>query len=362
MERINVKQKLNKTINTITSLFSDYITIETREVFDKNLLSSITAKEIQTQIETLNNIRQIKHSFFHSTYIKEILFYTYRPLKFYNCIFDINITDTTELNFLHYHSFKKCIIYYTSSLFTVKDLTTIIKNVLQSSNCTDIELINKSYAHSILEKKNIDNENFNMLNIDNCDLSNLKLPSNRDFFKNLDKNTIKNVTFPKINLKNYDIHNIHFIDCKFESNSKIPHEFLNYNFKNCVLPIINFKSDFNYRINYCTIHKESSFPKNEDFFINSFFKGCNMPNKDYSHYKIDKFSFEKCYFDKNAILPNDIFKQENSNILLTLSNIPHNVIGKIAQYTYLKEKDTFLNKYNHLLSIEERFLLENLNF
>lgn len=361
MKKISVKKKINKTIEIITSLFSNSITLDSRNSLNKKILSSITDKEIQTQIETINNTSQIKNSFFHNTYIKEILVYIYRPLQFYNCVFDINITDTTELNFLHYHSFKKCTIYYTSPLFIAKDLN-IIKNLLQSDNCTGIKLIHKSYAHSILEKKNIDNENFNMLSINHCDLSNLKLPKNKDFFKNLDNTKIENVKFPKLNLENYDINNIRFINCEFESNSKIPHKYLNTNFQNCILPIIHFKSDFNYKINSCTIHKDSTFPKNEDFFITSLFKQCNMPKKDYSFYKIDKFSFEKCYFDKEAILPKDILKPENSNILLNLSNIPDNIIGHIAQYTYIKDKDTFLKKYRPLLSIEERFLLENLNF
>lgn len=361
MKKINVKKKINKTIRTITSLFSDFISIDSREIFNKTSLSSITAKEIQIQIETLNNTRQIKHSFFHNTYIKEVLIYADRPLKFYNCIFDIQIIDTTELKFFSHHSFKKCTIYYSTPLFDKKH-SMIIEHLLQANDCAGIKTKNIPYSYEIFKNKKIQNKNFNMLNINNCDLSNFKLPNNRDFFKNLDKNIIENVKFPTLNLENYDINNIHFLNCEFESNSTIPHKFLNTNFKNCILPIIHFESGFNYKINSCTIHKESSFPKDEDFFINSFFKECNMPKKDYSFYKIDKFSFEKCYFDKDAILPNDIFNQENLNILLTLSNIPDTVIGDIAQYTYIIDKDIFLKKYNHILSIEERFLLENFNF
>lgn len=361
MKIITVRNKLLTKINKLTSLFSNSIQLDSREFLNKNILSFITAKEIQTQIDNLNNAKQIKNSFFHNTYIKEILVYIDKPLEFHNCEFDIIITNPLEMNFFKHHSFKNCVLYYSTTLFNTTD-STIFEDIIKAGGCTGIKLINKPYAYSILKKKNRNNEDFRMLHIDNCDLSNFNLPKDKNFFKNLANNKIENVKFPKLNLEDYDISNIHYINCEFESNSIIPHKYLNTNFKNCILPIIHFKSNINYKIESCSLHEESSFPKDENFFINSSFKECTMPKKDYSFYKIDKFSFEKCNFHKEAILPKDIFKAENSNILLTLSNIPDNVIGKIAQYTYIKEKDTFLNKYNHILSIEERFLLENLNY
>lgn len=343
-------------------LYNPFITINTQEKFSKKILETYNSNYFTNEIEHLNQTKSFYNSFFHNLYFKEILCYLITHSSFINCTFDLKLSEKEDLQFFKNHTFKNCKLYISQDISKKElDFDKEISLFLKKYNITNksLKIIKTSYSYHLLKRKKV-HSNFNMLNIDYLNLEENILPSNPDFFKNLESNIIKDVSFPKVDFSKYDLENIFFENCIFHEDSLIPSELLNGKLKNCILPKIDFPHDTKYHFEYCFIHPKNTFPNDINFFLKGKFNNCIMPRYDYSQYNICNSTFQDCIFHENSILPKAFYEPQNIESLFKIRKMPKKDAKLIARYATIPDKNSFLQTHLSLLTIDELYLIKNI--
>ena len=322
----------NQTIGKVHYLLnkSNFIHIDSQKDFTQKQLDNLTSEDVISEIKRIESSDGIYNSFLHNTYIKEILSYTSRQIMFVNCTFDLDVNTIYDYHCVERHKFINCKIY-------VRGHSDVVEYNPQSHIDSGAEWIFTNYITTLFKRDN-KKQNYNMLSLDNLNLEDISLPNNPNLFLNLERRVISNSTFSNIDFSKYNTSNIKFKNCTFKENTILSDDMLNGNLKFCCLPPIKFSSNSTYNIENCTIHKDSLFPDDEDFFLKSTFKACVLPETDYSKYRITKDSFKECTFHEKAVLPYLFYDEKNKETLYKIKKIPARSLTHILRYWSCSEE------------------------
>lgn len=322
--------------------------------------------EAFTQLLTeLDSYTIFKKCFINSVFIEHMGNYLLNTdILFEECIFEVQ--DILHfLNFASNNRFNKCTFYVSSELTGIELLISNIDIYVKitSSNNT---IVDKSYVTHLCELNNNDlshkPDSLIGLSINNSDLSNVKLPDNKQLFMLLSDTYIYKTILPDLDFNKYQLDRIKFSHIVFGSKTICSEELIyNTGLVNCTLPEIDFNSVYkpnrSLSLLGCTLNKNTIFPKDKNFFNILTFTNCFLPFWDYSTYTLYSYTLSGCYLHKDSILPNNIFSDKLVGLIEHLQFIPSKYLQQYIQLCAIDNPYTFLSVYNEFLSKEALYLL-----
>lgn len=359
-------------MNVVDKLYSSFINSseiltkwDSRKFCKLQILNTETVEKVQKFIEHYDSFKTYYKCFLNNIFITEIANIFENEKEFISCEFEITSLYNCAYTLKDF-SFKKCTFYianYEEDCVTFK-LFEGIKDILYSNGnkvikCSYIEHLSKKYSHDL---RNVPSNLLNGISINYSDLTDTILPDNINFFEQLSDTEIHHVRFGSVDFNKYNLHKNRFSNIDFNIKSTLNPMMMTNGIFASKLPSINFNLYENtlykgFKVFKCSFAEGTIFPNDRNFFIDSFIKESTLPTFDYSKYRVNKNTFFKCSFTDKSILPDNIFTEEHTDMLLNISKIPSPYLTKFILLGLVRNATEFFNKYKDSLSDEEMFFL-----
>lgn len=259
---------------------------------------------------------------------------------------------------LRNNTFSECVIYIKEDISKKSPDAYLQQEISKFKN--NNKVINHKFIRELCEYFDNDLDKAPAfitkgLDLDNENLTNVKLPTYIDFFK---YSIIQNIILPAIDFSLYNLDTTSFTQTTFDNNSNFSSNFWRARFHRCKLPRIDFSRillplNKPLTCERCEFPEGTIFPNDKYFFKKNNLERAYLPPYDYSDYIISPRRLCSFNLHSDSKLPKEYLSHPKFRYVGELKNIPTKYLSDCVRFSEIGSPEQFLQKYKDQLSEED---------